>query len=186
MTKKKKIHAIDILFLPFRFLYRIILSVCILYSYLKDIMIKIVYYHNIEEMSGIEFEIFCQELLKNNSFHHVELTKASNDYGVDILAMKNCQLYAIQCKKYKSKVGIEAVRQVATGCTYYDQDIAVVLTNSTFSSQAINLAKILDVELWDQQKLQLLMKKSKQTKKRKRILFLLFLTILLVVFFLLK
>jgi HJR/Mrr/RecB family endonuclease len=130
-------------------------------------------------MNGIEFEHFTKELLQQNHFQHVELTKASNDYGIDILAMKNDTLYAIQCKKYKNKVGIDAVRQAATGCLDYDQDIAVVFTNSTFSSQARKLAETLNVELWDYTTLQQLRKRTTLIKRRKCIAPSIFLTLIL-------
>ncbi|MFV0395005.1 MAG: restriction endonuclease [Coprobacillaceae bacterium] len=186
MTKKKSNPIITICFLPFRIIYKLLLSICIIYSHLKNAIKKWIYRNNIDAMSGVEFEHFTKELLKQNGYYHVELTKASNDYGIDILAMRDKTLYAIQCKKYKNKVGIEAVRQAATGCTFYDQDIPVVFTNSTFSSQAIKLAETLDVELWDQEMLQQLMSKTKQIKRKKHLLLLLFLSILLLLVFLLK
>lgn len=186
MNKKKKNTIFKICFFPFRLLFWILLAICIAFSYGKKIIKKWVYRNRIDLMTGIEFEYLTKELLEHNGFHHVELTKASNDYGIDVLAMKKQKLYAIQCKKYKNKVGIEAVRQAATGCTYYDQDVAVVFTNSTFSTQAITLAETLEVELWDGEILQKLMKRTKRIKKRKRLLLFIFLSILILLFFLSK
>lgn len=186
MKTKKKITLMTICFFPFRLFFWILVSICIIYSYIKNAIKKWIYRNQIDKMSGIEFEHLTKELLEHNGFHHVELTKASNDYGIDVLAMKKQTLYAIQCKKYKNKVGINAIREAATGCTYYDQDIAVVFTNSTFSSQAVKLAETLDVELWDEETLQKLMKHTKIIKKRKRLLLFVFLSILIILFFLIK
>lgn len=186
MKTKKKITIFTICFFPFRLFFWILLSICIICSYIKNAIKKWIYRNRIDLMTGIEFEHFTKELLEHNGFHHVEITQASNDYGIDVLAMKKQTLYAIQCKKYKNKVGIEAVREAATGCTYYDQDVAVVFTNSTFSPQAIKLAETLEVELWDGETLQKLMKHTKRIKKRKRLLLFIFLSILIILFFYIK
>ena len=53
----------------------------------------------LDEMEGVEFEQYCAELLRNRGFIDVKLTKASGDFGVDILAEKDGVTYAIQCRK---------------------------------------------------------------------------------------
>lgn len=183
---QKKHPLIFICFFPFRLIYRLFVSILVVFYHIKNILKKWQYHQNIDKMSGVEFEQFTKYLLQQNGFKHVELTKASNDYGIDIFAMKDRQLYAIQCKKYKNKVGIEAVRQAATGCTFYDQDIPVVFTNSRFSSQAIKLADTLDVELWDYDDMSRLMRRTKEVKRRKQLLGLLFLSILIILVLFLK
>ena len=50
----------------------------------------------LDEMEGVEFEQYCAELLRNRGFIDVKLTKASGDFGVDILAEKDGVTYAIQ------------------------------------------------------------------------------------------
>ena len=40
------------------------------------------------------------------------MTQGSHDYGGDIIAIKDQIKYVIQCKKYSSPVGIDAVQQV--------------------------------------------------------------------------
>lgn len=42
----------------------------------------------VDAMDGHEFEYFCAELLKENGFVNVEVTQASGDFGVDVLAEK--------------------------------------------------------------------------------------------------
>lgn len=49
----------------------------------------------VDEMEGHEFERFCADLLREKGFLEVELTGASRDYGVDILAEKDGITYAI-------------------------------------------------------------------------------------------
>lgn len=106
-----------------------------------------------EIKSGIEFENFCSKLLIANGFLNVTVTQASNDYGVDILAEKDSIKYAIQCKFYNSPVGNSAIQEVCTGKSYYNCHIAVVLTNATFTKNAIELADRNNIILWDYRKL---------------------------------
>ena len=51
-------------------------------------------------MNGYEYEQYCAEWLKKHGFHHVHVTKASNDQGIDILASKKQKRYGFQCKYY--------------------------------------------------------------------------------------
>ncbi|MCI9592267.1 MAG: hypothetical protein HFG42_17335 [Lachnospiraceae bacterium] len=106
-----------------------------------------------DEMTGQEFEAFCSNLLKKNGFINVKLTKASRDHGIDILAEKDEVTYAIQCKCYSSNIGNSAVQQAHTGKSIYHKDIAVVMTNSHFTAQAIKDAELIGVKLWDREKL---------------------------------
>ena len=50
----------------------------------------------IDIMSGEEFERYVAALLRANGFSNVQMTKASGDYGVDVLASKDGERYAIQ------------------------------------------------------------------------------------------
>lgn len=100
-------------------------------------------------MSGLEFEHFCREVLIANGFQSAEVTKSSHDYGGDILAQKDQVKYVIQCKKYSSPVGIDAVQQVIGSRSIYNCHVAAVLTNSTFTDSAIKLAEKNNVILWD-------------------------------------
>lgn len=116
--------------------------------------------NKIDFMTGIEFENYCSELLSKNGFLNVELTKASGDHGIDILAEKDDISYAIQCKCYSSNIGNSAIQQAHTGKSLYHKDVAVVITNQFFTNQAKEEAKSLGVKLWDRDKLQELMEKS--------------------------
>ena len=106
-----------------------------------------------DSMNGSEFEIFCSDLLKKNGFYNVKITPKSVDHGIDILAEKYEITYAIQCKCYSDNIGNSAIQQAHTGKTLYHRDIAVVMTNRYFSSQAREEATTLGVKLWDRDKL---------------------------------
>lgn len=110
-------------------------------------------------IDGFEFEHFSKDLLLADGFENIEVTKASGDYGADIIAYKNDIKYAIQCKKYSSTVGVKAVQEVMGSKSIYNCHVAVVLTNNFFTEQAKKLAEKNNVLLWDRKKLEELIKK---------------------------
>lgn len=114
----------------------------------------------IDKMDGIAFENLTAELLRNNGFKNVEVTKATGDYGVDIVANKDNNKYAFQCKCYCSKLGINPIQEVYTGLKMYGADTAVVITNSYFTPNAYNLANELGVLLWDREEYIRLLKQA--------------------------
>ena len=104
---------------------------------------------NIDTMEGHEFEHFCADLLQRNGFTDVEVTKASGDFGIDILARKDGVSYAIQCKCYSDTVGNHAVQEALSGAQYYHRMVAAVMTNNYFTPAAIETAQKTNVLLWD-------------------------------------
>ena len=111
------------------------------------------YNNQFDYMTGLDFENFCADVLEKNGFSKVEVTQGSGDHGIDILAEKDGITYAIQCKCYSSNIGNSAVQQAHSGKSIYKRDIAVVLTNQYFTSQAKEDASELGVKLWDRDKL---------------------------------
>lgn len=110
---------------------------------------------DVDNMNGLEFEEFCCELFKRNGYSNVKKTQASGDYGLDVIATTpDGFICGIQCKNYQNSVGIAAVQEAKTGSDYYNCDIAIVLTNSTFTKQAIEMAREIKVKLWDRDKLE--------------------------------
>ena len=101
------------------------------------------------KIDGLQFEDICATVLKDKGFKKVKITKASGDQGVDILAYKDGVKYAVQCKLYSRPVGNKAVQEVFAGMSYYECDAAIVMTNSTFTKSAVDLAESTGVELWD-------------------------------------
>ncbi len=119
------------------------------------------YYNDkFDYMSGYDFEEYCTHLLHEVGFLDVNITSASNDFGVDILAKYNGVLYAFQCKRYSSNVGIKAVQEISSGMKYYHANVGVVITNQYYTSQAQELASAAGIHLWDRDFLQKLIKAS--------------------------
>jgi restriction system protein len=103
-----------------------------------------------DDMDGHEFEYFCADLLRNNGYINVEVTSGSGDFGVDITAEKqNGTTYAVQCKRYATNIGVDAVQQIYAGKTYYKRHVGIVMTNQYFTPAAVKAAKETGVLLWD-------------------------------------
>lgn len=114
---------------------------------------RIKFYNKFDYMEGTDFEQYCAMILRENGYT-TELTPASGDYGVDIIAKHSGIIYAIQCKCYSSDVGVEAVYQVSGGMKYYHANIGIVLTNRYFTRNAKELADAIGVILWDRESLE--------------------------------
>lgn len=103
---------------------------------------------DIDLMDGQEFEKFLA-LLFSKTGYRTELTKASGDQGIDIIAEKNGKKIGIQAKCYTNTVGNSAIQEAVSGKAFYTLDKVMVVTNSTFSESAIKLAQANSVVLWD-------------------------------------
>ncbi len=119
-------------------------------------------------LSGEEFEDYVALVLEDNGFRDVELTSASGDQGVDILATRGGKRYAIQCKNYEDAVGNFAVQEAFAGCEYYECDVAAVICPGTYTRAARELAESTGVLLWDGRRLSRMMKISGRNPKRSR------------------
>lgn len=114
----------------------------------------------IDTMDGRMFEVFTGDLLRSNGFENISITQASCDFGVDVIAEKDDIRYAIQCKRYTGPIGVSAVQEVIASKSLHDCHVACVLTNSTFTPAAMELAKKNLVLLWDRTKLQKFIEKA--------------------------
>ena len=91
-------------------------------------------------MTGHEYEQVVARYLQRHGYYGVQVTKGSGDFGVDVIARKGLTKYAVQCKYYSHAVGLDAIQEVVAGKTYYGCDAAMVVTNSTFTKAARELA----------------------------------------------
>lgn len=102
----------------------------------------------IDNMSGKTFEKYL-EVLFSKLDYQVHRTQYIGDYGADLITTKNGVRTVIQAKRHKNKVGIKAVQEAVAAKGKYDCQTAMVVTNSFYTKQAIELAKANKVELWD-------------------------------------
>ena len=99
-------------------------------------------------MNGLEFEKFIAELFSKMGYES-EITKASGDQGIDVIASKNGNKIGIQAKCYSSSVGNKAVQEAVAGKNHYRLDKAIVVTNNFFTDAAQQLAQSNSIILWD-------------------------------------
>lgn len=98
-------------------------------------------------MDGHQYEHRCAQYLGENGFTNITVTQGSGDQGIDVIAYKTGIKYGIQCKYYEGTVGNKAVQETFAGAKFYDCAKAMVITNSTYTKSATELAQKLDVIL---------------------------------------
>lgn len=102
----------------------------------------------IDKLSGEEFEKYLQAHFENMGYK-TALTAASHDYGADLICKNKEETIVIQAKRYNGKIGNAAIQQVVAAKAFYKATKCMVITNSFFTSSAVELAKSNEVELWD-------------------------------------
>lgn len=104
--------------------------------------------------NGYEFEEYVANLYKKMGYTIEEVTKKSGDQGADVIAFKDNIKYVIQVKFYNNPVGNKAVQEVVASIGMYKADKGIVVTNSTFTSSAIELSQANNIELVDGEKIE--------------------------------
>lgn len=102
-----------------------------------------------DTIDGHEFEFVCADILRLRGYKNIKVTRGSGDQGVDVTAERDGIKYAIQSKYYSNPVGNNAVQEIYTGMQYYKAHIGIIMTNSTFTTSAKELAEKLGIVLWD-------------------------------------
>lgn len=130
----------------------------------RKYMLNSVELKQIDQMEGKEFEEYLTVLFSELGYA-AKKTKHSGDFGVDILLKKDHRIIAIQAKRYRQKVNLQAVQQVVAGANYYKANEAWVVTNSLFTDSARALAIPNQVHLIGRYELIELMKQAKKSNK---------------------
>jgi len=112
---------------------------------------------DVDIMDGISFENFLKKLFEQMGYV-VEVTKTTGDQGADLLIRKMGEIIVVQAKRYGSSVGNSAIQEVVASIAHYKADKGMVVTNNSFTSSAISLAKSNKIELINRDKLITLMK----------------------------
>lgn len=114
----------------------------------------------VDEMSGEAFEEFLLAHFMTQGYKGY-ITPRTDDYGADLVIEKDGRKIVVQAKRWKKVVGIEAVQQVVSAIKHYDAHKGMVITNSSFTENAYELASSNGIELWDRKILIEFMKKYK-------------------------
>jgi HJR/Mrr/RecB family endonuclease len=103
-------------------------------------------------MSGVEFEAYLQKLLRTKGYR-VSMTKATGDFGVDLVAIRETDKVAIQVKRLSTRVSRRAVSDAVAGMQHYHCNQSMVITNNYFTPGAVTLARSTGCMLIDRDKL---------------------------------
>jgi restriction endonuclease Mrr len=107
----------------------------------------------IHYMSGPEFERFMADLLRQKGYQ-VDETPLSGDQGVDlVLPDLDGKRVVIQLKRWTGPVGNNAIQATFAGMAHYQADEGWVITTSTFTKSARELARSTSVRLIDRDEL---------------------------------
>ena len=109
--------------------------------------------HAIDDMDGYEFEDFLVELFKKRGYE-VQATRKGKDQGADLFVESFGKKMVIQAKNYQGTVGNKAVQEAHAAKDFYSCDSGMVITNSTFTASAKELALGTGIELVDRDRLQ--------------------------------
>ncbi|HKI35849.1 MAG TPA: restriction endonuclease [Gemmataceae bacterium] len=100
-------------------------------------------------MSGKQFEEFLARLFSRMAYRDITLTP-TNDQGGDLLCLSpSGARVVIQAKRGQGTVGNGAVREVYAAMALYKCSEGMVVTNSTFTVAAHELAKATRITLRD-------------------------------------
>ncbi|MBK8506420.1 MAG: restriction endonuclease [Saprospiraceae bacterium] len=102
-----------------------------------------------------EFEDFIAYLFDRNGYDQIQ-TSYSADFGADVIVKKEGIKTAVQVKRYFElhKVGVSDINQVIGAQQYYQCDQALMITTSSYTPAAKQLAATAGVILWDWERLE--------------------------------
>ena len=94
---------------------------------------------SVDMLSGREFENYVAARIRNMGWT-VSATPPTGDFGVDLIAERNDECVAIQCKRRAKPVGVSAVQQVVAGALHHRCTSIAVVSNQEFTAAAKQLA----------------------------------------------
>lgn len=95
---------------------------------------------DIDRMDGLQFEKYLAYLFQAEGYK-TQVTKASGDYGADLLLHKDGKKIVVQAKRYSKNVGIKAIQEAQASIAHYGASEAWVVTNRDYTDAAYELAK---------------------------------------------
>jgi hypothetical protein len=93
-------------------------------------------------------ELVCEHYLIQG--YKTEITPLSGDYGIDVFATKGKEKLAIQAKMYgisTRKINRQCVMELHGAKDYFDCTKAIIATDGTFLTDAIQVAEKLNIEI---------------------------------------
>ncbi|WP_264005247.1 restriction endonuclease [Mycolicibacterium sphagni] len=106
----------------------------------------------VDEMTGVEFEHYVAAVLRGAGYA-IEMTRATGDFGVDLIATRDGIRTAVQCKRQSRVVNGSAVQQVVAGAAVHDCARTMVVSNHRYTKAAEQLADVHGCVLVDRTRL---------------------------------
>ncbi len=106
----------------------------------------------VDLLTGKDFETYLATRFRALGYK-VEQTKLVGDYGADLVLTREGYRTVVQAKRYNKNVGIKAVQEVLGAKAKYKAQNAIVVTNSGYTREAVELAQSAGVELWGRERL---------------------------------
>lgn len=106
----------------------------------------------VDAMTGLEFEHYVAAVLRGIGFT-VQVTRASGDFGVDLIATRDGVRTAVQCKRQARAVNGAAIQQVVAGAAVHDCVATMVVSNHRYTAAAEHLARVHGCTLVDRVRL---------------------------------
>lgn len=135
--------------------YESVCSGCVSDEMFEDLLYLLFLEKPVEEIINIDFSAITNPYEYESAVAHyltqlgwgAIATSGSGDQGVDVIAENNGIKLVIQCKLYSQPVGNSSVQQVYSATGYVRGNISAVVTNSTYTKSARQLAESLGVHL---------------------------------------
>lgn len=105
----------------------------------------------LDNLTPRQFEVLCGELFKHQGYK-VEITKATADYGRDIILNKDGEITFVECKYYGdgSTVGREICQKLIGSMIMLNADKSIVITTGKYNKNAFEVAnKVNNLKLMD-------------------------------------
>ena len=103
-------------------------------------------------MGSVEFEHYVAAVLRGRGYT-IEFTRATGDFGVDLIATRDGVRTAVQCKRAARAVNGAAIQQVVAGAAVHDCSTTMVVSNHRYTRAAEQLAAVHDCVLVDRTRL---------------------------------
>lgn len=100
-------------------------------------------------MTSKQYEKYVAGYFQSKGYN-IELTKSSNDYGVDVFATKGADKIAIQAKMFGGtarKINRQMVMELQGAKKYFDCTHAVLVTDGEIINNALEVAQKINIEI---------------------------------------
>ena len=111
----------------------------------------------IDNMDEPVFESLVAHLLQKLGYDGQYATPRLGNFGADTAITKAEVRTAVRTKHSAYSVGLDAVQQVVAALPQYRCTQGLVITNNLFTTQAVHLARVNQVQLWGRSQLQQLL-----------------------------